>query len=187
MDVIIKPLKPDLIDDFLYFFDEVGFVDNPDWAGCYCHFFHFPGSRKKWSKRTGKQNRESSKALIDSGKMKGFLAYSNGKPIGWCNANLKENYSYLPFEEQLDNQSKIAAVVCFLIAPSFRKQGLSRQLLKTVCEFYKDKNYDFIESYPIREDKSDAHNYHGPYNLYLSEGFSVYKELERIYVMRKKL
>ncbi|MFX0180999.1 MAG: GNAT family N-acetyltransferase, partial [Candidatus Hodarchaeota archaeon] len=75
MDIIIKALQPDLIDDFLNFFDNIGFVDNPDWAGCYCQFYHVEGSRKKWAERTKEQNRDSSKALITSGKMKGFLAY----------------------------------------------------------------------------------------------------------------
>ncbi|MFX1310749.1 MAG: GNAT family N-acetyltransferase [Promethearchaeota archaeon] len=187
MDLTIKPLSSDLLDDFLNFFDNIGFVDNPDWADCYCQFYHIEGSRKRWAKRTKEQNRNSSKALITSGKMKGFLAYSNGKPIGWCNANSKENYSYLLYKEESNNEKKIAAVVCFLIAPSYRNKGIARLLLKQVCEYYKGKKYDYIESYPVKGEKSDARNYHGPYSLFLSEGFSVFKELKTIYVMRKNL
>ena len=187
MEVIIKALEPDLLDDFLNFFDNIGFVDNPDWAGCYCQFYHIEGSRKKWAKRTKEQNRNSSKALITSGKMKGFLAYLDGKPVGWCNANSKENYSYFLFKDESNNENKIAAIVCFLIAPSYRKKGIARLLLKEVCEYYKNKKYDYIECYPAKNDKSDAHNYHGPYTLFLSEGFSVFKELKGIYVMRKKI
>ena len=173
MDLIIKSLKPELLDDILFFFDEKAFVDNPDWATCYCHFFHFEGSRKKWSKRTKIQNRKSSIKLINSGKMHGFLAYSNNIPVGWCNANSKDNYSYLPFEDSLDKQNKIAAVVCFLIDPSYRKKGIARALLKQACSYYKELDYDYIEAYPVIGNISDAHNYHGPYNLFLSEGFSL--------------
>ena len=187
MDLIIKTLKPELLDDFLLYFDEKAFVDNPDWALCYCQFYHFAGLRKEWPKRTKEQNRESSIELINSGKMKGFLAYINNNPVGWCNVNSKENYSFIPFEENLNNQVKIASIVCFLIDPSYRKIGIARKLLQKACQYYKDKKYDFIESYPVKGGKSDAHNYHGPPNLYLSEGFSVYKELSRIYVMRKNL
>ena len=43
MSVIIKSLGPELTDDFLYFFDNLAFSDNPEWAGCYCHFYHFKG------------------------------------------------------------------------------------------------------------------------------------------------
>ena len=187
MDVIVKALEPELLDDFLNFFDNIGFVDNPDWAGCYCQFYHIEGSRKKWAKRTKEQNRNSSKALITSGKMKGFLAYLDGNPIGWCNANSKENYSYVLFEDEFNKEKKVAAIVCFLIAPSFRNKGIARLLLKKVCEYYKSKKYDYIEVYPVKDGKSDAHNYHGPYSLFLSEGFSVFKELRGIYVMRKNL
>ena len=187
MDLIIKTLKPELLDDFLYFFDEKAFVDNPNWASCYCQFYHFAGLRKEWSKRTREQNRESSIELIKSGKMKGFLAYENETPVGWCNSNSKINYSFIPFKENLDNQLKIASIVCFLIDPSYRQKGIARMLLQKLCQYYKDKNYDFIESYPVKGDKSDAHNYHGPHSLYLSEGFTLYKELSRIYVMRKNL
>ncbi|MEJ2248848.1 MAG: GNAT family N-acetyltransferase [Candidatus Lokiarchaeota archaeon] len=187
MDIGIKALEPDLIDDFLYFFDEIGFVDNPDWSDCYCQYYHFDGPRREWSKRTKKQNKNASKALILSGKMKGFLAYSDKKPIGWCNANSKENYSYVLFKEEPIEGRKIAAVVCFLIAPNYRQKGVARLLLKEACRFYKNNRYDYMEAYPIKNGKSDAHNYHGPYSLFLSEGFSVLKELEAFYVMRKKL
>lgn len=187
MDLVIKPLEPDLIDDFLFFFDEIGFVDNPNWASCYCHYYHFNGSRKNWAKRTKIQNRNASKALILSGKMKGFLAYSDGQPIGWCNVNSKENYSYIIFKDAPNERKKIVAVVCFLIAPNYRKRGIARLLLKEACEYYKINKYDYMEAYPIKNGKSDAHNYHGPYSLFLSEGFSVIKELKSFYVMRKKL
>ncbi|MGB5909720.1 MAG: GNAT family N-acetyltransferase [Promethearchaeia archaeon] len=187
MDIIIKPLTSDLTEDFLHFFDNIGFVDNPDWDSCYCQFYHIEGSRKKWAKRTKEQNRNSSKALITSGKMKGFLAYLDGKPVGWCNANSKENYSYILFEDESNNEKKVATVVCFLIAPSYRNKGIARLLLKEAYKYYKSKKYDYIESYPVKNHKSDAHNYHGPYSLFLSEGFSVFKELKGIYVMRKNL
>ena len=187
MDLIIKTLKPDLLDDFLYFFDEKAFVDNPNWASCYCQFYHFAGLRKEWSKRTREQNRKSSIELISSGKMQGFLAYENNIPVGWCNVNSKRNYSFIPFKENLDDQTKVASIVCFLIDPSHRKSGIAKKLLQEAYQYYRDKKYDYIESYPVKGDKSDTNNYHGPYSLYLSEGFSLYKELSKIYVMRKNL
>lgn len=52
MEIIIKPLSLDLLDDWLYFFEKVGFADNPEWSGCYCRYYHFAGSNKKWGKQT---------------------------------------------------------------------------------------------------------------------------------------
>ena len=32
MEIIVKPLSIDLLDDFLYYFDNIGFTDNPEWS-----------------------------------------------------------------------------------------------------------------------------------------------------------
>ncbi len=186
LDIQIKSLTPDILEDFLYFFDKVGFTDNPDWAICYCHFYHFAGSNKQFNKRTAEQNRKASKELILSGKMNGFIAYLDEKPIGWCNVNKKENYAKIPYEEE--SEAKIASLICFVVAPSHRKQGVAKQLLIYACSSSKEKGYDLIEVYPRKGEKlSDAHSYRGPFSLYTSEGFSIYKEFKDYYVMRKKL
>jgi GNAT superfamily N-acetyltransferase len=187
MELEIKLLIPDLIDDFLYFFDEVGFADNPDWASCYCQFYHFKGSRQEWTKITKDQNRNASKTLILSGDMQGFLAYLGGKPIGWCNANSKENYQNLLYKEKVNSEERIASIVCFLISFPYRKKGIAKLLLKYICRYFQKKNYDYIESYPRKNATADAHNYHGTYSMYLSERFYVEKKLKHSLVMRKKL
>ena len=46
MNIAIKALSLDLIDDFLYFFDEIAFTDNPEWSGCYCVFYHHNGDEE---------------------------------------------------------------------------------------------------------------------------------------------
>ncbi|MFX0002113.1 MAG: GNAT family N-acetyltransferase [Candidatus Hodarchaeota archaeon] len=186
MDIIIKYLTPEWVDDFLFYFDNVAFSDNPDWATCYCHFYHFNGTNEQFFKRTAKENRKSSKELILSGKMNGFLAFHDGKPVGWCNVNSKDNYAKIPYEEE--SNEKIISLICIIIAPSYRKQGIARKLLRYAYSYFQDKNYDFFEVYPRKgEDLSDAHSYRGPISLYTSEGFHIYKEFKDYYVMRKKL
>jgi hypothetical protein len=39
MTVTINPLTAELLDDFVCFFDQVAFTDNPDWASCYCYYY----------------------------------------------------------------------------------------------------------------------------------------------------
>ncbi|MFW9988907.1 MAG: GNAT family N-acetyltransferase [Candidatus Odinarchaeota archaeon] len=186
MEVNIKPLTPENIEDFLYFFDNIGFTDNPDWAGCYCHFYHFSGNVKEWGKRSHEQNRNASMELILAKKMNGLLAYLDNKPIGWCNVNSKENFAKIPYEES--SNVKIASIVCFVVAPSHRRQGIAKKLLKFACSLSQNNGYDLIEAYPRKVEKlSDAYSYHGPLSLYTSEGFSIYKELKDYYVVHKKL
>ena len=185
-NIKIKALTADLLEDFLEYFDNIAFSDNPDWATCYCHFYHFPGTPQQFFKRAAEENRNASKELILSGKMKGYLAYYEEKPVGWCNVNSKENYAKIPFEEKINN--KIASLICFVIAPSYRKQGIARKLLKYACSDSQEKGYELFEVYPRKGEKlSDAHSYRGPVSLYESEGFSIYREFKDYYVMRKIL
>jgi len=92
MNIIIKPLSTDLLNDFLFFFDNIVFTENPDWSKCYCYSFHFTGADEEWTK---KNNRSAVIKLIGEGKMTGYLAFSNDRPIAWCNVNDRANYGSL--------------------------------------------------------------------------------------------
>ena len=185
-DIKIRALSPDTLEDFLYYFDNVAFSDNPDWSTCYCHFYHFSGKTRQFFKRTAEENRNASKELILSEKMKGFIAYLDEKPVGWCNVNSKENFAKIPFEE--NSQNKIASLICFVVAPSYRKQGIARNLLRYACSDSQESGYDILEVYPRKgELLTDAHSYRGPFSLYKSEGFFIYKEFKDFYVVRKNL
>jgi GNAT superfamily N-acetyltransferase len=190
MNIGIKPLSPDLIDDYLYFFDNVAFSDNPDWSACYCYFHHYPGSVKKWLKRTKEQNREEAKIAVLNGIINGFLAYDDdGRPIGWINADFKDGYIKNPYEEKIKpiSEGNTASIVCMIIAHNHRKKGIARKLLKEALIKLKERNIRWVEAYPRLGELSDAHQYHGPLSLYESEGFSIVKELKNLVVMLKEI
>jgi len=190
MTITIKALKPELLDDFLHFFDNVAFTDNLEWDKCYCHFYHFNGTGKQFQKTTAEQNRNASKQLILANKMHGYIAYNDdGQPIGWCNANVKENFSKSMLSKKILKASggNIVSIVCFIIAPGYRRQGIARKLLQTACSDTSSKNYDNLEAYPRKGDLTDAMHYHGPLSLYESEGFTIYKEFKDYYIVRKSL
>ena len=118
--------------------------------------------------------------------MNGYLAYLDEKPVGWCNVNSKENYAKIPFKEK--SKDKIVSLICFIIAPSYRKQGIARNMLKYACSTSQEGGYDIFEAYPRKgETLSDAHSYHGPVSLFDSEGFIVVNEDEHFLLMRKSL
>jgi ribosomal protein S18 acetylase RimI-like enzyme len=185
----IKPFSAVLLKDFLYFFDRVAFTDNPDWAGCYCYYYHIFCSDAEWDRRMAKDNRNATKKLLVSGEMRGFLAYVEGKTIGWCNANRKENYPRLVNNNEIcsSGQDSIISVVCFVVAPGFRRRGVARKLLRAVCTDSAKGGYDYVEAYPRREALSEAHNYHGPLSLYEQEGFYIHKECDNLTIVRRKL
>jgi len=73
MAIKIKPLSPELLDDYLHFFDNIVFAENPEWSACYCYSFHFTGSPDQWNKES---NRSAAIRLIRRNELKGYLAYS---------------------------------------------------------------------------------------------------------------
>jgi len=186
MDITIKPLAPDLLEDYLFFFDNIVFTENPDWEKCYCYSFHFTGADEQWNK---KDNRDAVSKMINEKKMKGYLAFSDGKPIGWCNVNDRKNYQRLMSIYDLDEnaEEKICSIVCFLVGPEFRGKGIARILLERIIKDYSSEDYDYLEAYPAKGDSSCERNYKGPLSLFEQNNFEIKTEHENYYVVRKEL
>lgn len=186
MEINIKQLSPELLDDYLYFFDNITFEEHPDWSNCYCYESHFVGTSEEWRKE---KNRAAVIKLISEGRMRGYLAYSDHLPVGWCNVNNRLNYErllkYYDFVDQ--KEKKICSVVCFLIHPDFRRKGIAQKLLEQICADYTGLNYDFIEAYPRKGDLSTEAHYKGPIEMYEHLDFGVVKEYLDYFVVRKNL
>ena len=69
--VQVRTLSPELLPDFLKFFDGSAFSDNPKWASCYCQCFYEDHSVVKWSARTAPQNRALARERIQKHLMQG--------------------------------------------------------------------------------------------------------------------
>jgi hypothetical protein len=82
----IRRLTPQRLTDFLDFFEQRAFADNPKWLSCYCHFPHAEHATIVWKDRSAAQNRAATCARIENQMMQGWLACADGQAIGWCNA-----------------------------------------------------------------------------------------------------
>jgi len=189
MAVRIQAPTPGLFDDFLNFFDHRAFADNPEWAWCYRAFFHHAGDESDRLKRSGRENRDLAIDLIESGDMKGFLAYDGERPVGQCNANMKSAYFLEKNRKEATGRddARTIAIVCFVIDHEYRRRGISRLLPKGVPEHCRGTGMRLIEAYPSREAAGDAANYHGPLSLYLKNGFSIEEEMDSYYIVRASL
>lgn len=189
MNVTIKPLTVELLDDYLYYFDNIAFTDNAHWSGCYCVYYHHDSDNAQWMKRTKEDNRNYAISLINEGKLTGYLAFCDGAPIGWCNVNDKSNYERLLASDELwDTKAvKTCSIVCFIVAPQYRGKGIASTILNKICSDYAEKGYEYIEAYPVKGDLSNAQQYHGPFSMYSKAGFTVEKDIDRFYIVRKSL
>jgi len=187
MGLNIKPVNGENAGDFLKFFDGMIFEDHPDWKKCYCYSYHFTGSAEEWN--IPGRNRECAETLIKQEHMKGYLAYNGTVPVGWVNANDRNNYERLKALWDIWDipSGKICSVVCFVIRPDFRNQGIATTLLKRVCKDYGKMNYDYIEAYPETGEKKFSDHFMGPQSMYQRQGFETVKKIDGHNVMRKKL
>lgn len=188
-EIEVRELKPELLQDWLSFFDHDAFVDNPEWEGCYCHFYHANHAEKDWGERSAAENRAASRGLILSGNLRGLLAYADGKPAGWCHAaprllipNLLTSHGL-----EVEDAERVGSIVCFVVAPGLRRQGIARRLLDAACSGFAAQGLAIAEAYPRLNVDGDAANYHGPSSLYREAGFVEYRRLDRVMMVRKAL
>ena len=104
MEIMIKPLTSELINDYFDFFDHRAFPDDSPFYPCYCNAYNMSLLQIKEQLFARSQEygegadvwkrvlRESAWNMVNSGKIKGYLAYHDGISIGWCNANDRLNY-----------------------------------------------------------------------------------------------
>ena len=180
--LVVKELTPSLRDDFLAFFDNVGFADNPDWSDCYCSLYHFPNHGKA-------ESRSEASSFIEENRIHGFLAYDNEKPVGWCNAARRTSYPALHwvFGPGPDKGERVGSIVCFVVASSHRNQGIASHLLDTACKKFSQEGLEHAEAYPVKNPSSAAYNFPGPLSMYLKAGFTKYRDSDWYMVVRKRL
>lgn len=187
----IRALTPALADDFLRFFDRDGFMDNPDWAGCFCMFPHC--TTEEWDaepERTPARNRAEKAALVRRGEAQGHLAYDGGRVVGWCHAAARSTLPGIESREAFaidDDPARIGSIVCFIVAAPYRRQGVARRLLDAACDRLRAQGLTIAEAYPHHTDTSDARAFFGPLEMYLDAGFTLHRDGERNAIVRKPI
>lgn len=177
MKYTIKSLSPELSSIFTEYFEKLDFGHEPHWATCFCRFYHTNCSSEKWHKRTGEENRLEAIEQIKAGNMKGYLAFDGDKCIGWCNANNVSRYIRLEDDiKHIVTGKKVGCVICFVIHPEYRKQGVARLLLKQAVEDFKLQGFDAVLAIPVDIKDKPESLYRGTINMYRELGF---REIER--------
>jgi GNAT superfamily N-acetyltransferase len=166
----VVPLNADLLPDFLRFFDGVAFQDNPQWSSCYCQCFYEDHRTVEWSKRTAAVNREAARRRISAQQMRGYLAYRDDEVVGWCNAAPRRLLGALD-AEPIEDSSEVGTILCFLVTPSHRGQGVATALLAGACDGFRAQGLRFAEANPRPGAQGAAANHFGPLAMYLASGF----------------
>lgn len=146
-------------------------------AGCWCMWWR--GSRADFKKNQGDGNKRRMKRLIESGVVPGILAYHAGRPVGWCSVGPRESYDALERSRVLKriDDNPVWSIVCFFIANSYRRKGLSVRLIRAAAKYARSRGAKIVEGYPVvaREGYPAAWAYPGFETAFKKAGFSVAK------------
>lgn len=179
----MRSISPDQHDAVLHYFDLVAYADNPNWAKCYC----MERLVTDYGERTREHNRASRSELIRSAKANGLVAYRLGRVVGWCHAAPKSELLNVPGPAAAD----AGAIVCFVVAPDQRRQGVASDLLASALEHLRARGMRTVEAYPYAGEADPARwaqaNYVGPLSMYLKAHFTIVEEREGFLVVRRDI
>jgi ribosomal protein S18 acetylase RimI-like enzyme len=192
----IRKLTPDLVEDYVHFFDTTPHADNKSEHRCYCVWWCNDDYEGKDLTSSPEKRRDYAIQCVKGDNIQGYLAYCDDEVVGWCNANTKMDclkcYSWRRFmgsvpTEESTPDIKVKSIFCFAISPKMRRRGIASRFVERVCLDAADDGFDFVEAYPNKEFIDEAEDCMGPFALYKKSGFSEYYETEENLVMRKQL
>jgi GNAT superfamily N-acetyltransferase len=189
-----KPLTPERWSDFETLFGPHGAC-----GGCWCMYWLVSGAEFK--RQQGQGNKQAMQGIVLSGKTPGILAYSGGKPVGWCALAPRPVYTKLERSRILKpvDDQPVWSVVCFFVEKPFRLQGLTVELLNAAVQFAAANGASIVEGYPVEPKEStmfhrkmpDAFVYMGLASAFKQAGFveearrSETRPVMRRYILEK--
>lgn len=156
----------------------------PDWQGCFCQYYHTTCDDAGWRSRSPEQNRASALDLIARGEMRGYLAYAEGKCVGWCSANALSALPRLAvFPELAQFAGPSGVIICFVIHPEYRRKGAARRLLRAAVEGFRRDDFARVLGLPFEWKDRPELQYHGSRAMFTEAGFATFSEDERCPLM----
>jgi len=182
-DITVRPVSPEQHEAVMHYFDMVAYADNPNWSRCFC----MERLVENYESSTKQQNRARRSELILSAKANGLVAYRLGRVVGWCHAAPKTELRNVAGTKD----PQVGAIVCFVVAPDQRRQGVATTLLEAALEHLKMRGMKAVEAYPVLGEidlkRWSQINYAGPLSMYVKAGFDVVEKTDDSAVVRRTL
>jgi GNAT superfamily N-acetyltransferase len=160
-------------------------------SGCWCMFFRLSGG--ELGRISGRGTRAALKDLVDRGATPGLLAYSRGRPVGWCSVAPREQFPRVlrsPVLRPVDDRPAWS-VVCFYVDRSARRDGVAAVLLAGAVERAASAGAELLEGYPRDtggDRRASAELYVGTVSMFEAAGFrEVARRSPTRPIMRREL
>jgi GNAT superfamily N-acetyltransferase len=153
---------------------ETLFGKNGACAGCWCMWWRM--KRSEFNAKRGAGTKRALKKLVMEGDVPGLIAYDGRTPVGWCAVAPRADYPVLGRSRVLApvDEEPVWSVVCFFVARSHRRKGLTVALLRAAVAYAAKKGARIVEGYPVepRSGKTaDAFAFTGLAAAYRKAGF----------------
>ncbi|MCQ1946554.1 GNAT family N-acetyltransferase [Arthrobacter sp. zg-Y1116] len=133
-------------------FDDVAAVlapKSPDAQACWCLSYRLPTSEFRALAGADQQGRL--RRYAEEGTPPGVVAYVDGEAAGWCSVSPRASHHRLRSSRIIPavDDVPVWSVVCLVIRPQFRRQGLARHLLHGAVDYARSAGAPALEAYPI--------------------------------------
>lgn len=165
----VHPATADRWDDLTALFGDRGAS-----GGCWCMFFRL--SSGEFGRQAGAAAREGLRELVRGGAVPGLLAYSEGRPVGWCSVAPRDQFRRLARSTVLRpvDDRPVWSVVCFYIDRTARRRGVAERLLDSAVEHAAAAGAEALEGYPrdtAGRRYANAELYVGTVSMFEAAGF----------------
>ena len=123
--------------------------------------------------RSGKAKRiEALRDDVVNGRSTGVLAYAGGVPVGWCSIGPREGFRGLERYRKLAriDDAAVWSVTCFFVDRSYRRTGLTVELLKAAVRHAGENGARIVEGYPV-DPAATSYTYMGSPGTFTKAGF----------------
>jgi len=154
MQLTIRPLTPRRWPDLETLFAARGCSVA---RGCWCMAYRRTGAARALPSGTSRAqaNRAELKALVQSGKSPGLIAYRGRIPVGWVSLAPRAEFARLERSAVMKpvDDRPVWSIVCFVVPSAYRGLGVAHALLRGAIAYARERGATLIEAYPV--DKAD--------------------------------
>ena len=173
-DIAILPATAERFDDLAVLLAP---KKDPDGPTCWCLSMRCSSAERRELAKTPGGLRERMRELTGEQPAPGVLAYQNGDVVGWCSVSPWSAYHRLVRSRTIPPPEGPGtwSIVCFVVRPGHRGQGITRHLLRGAVEYARSCGASAVEGYPARstgERLDTVMNYVGQSDWFADAGFA---------------
>jgi GNAT superfamily N-acetyltransferase len=144
--------------------------------GCWCMYYRESGRPAlPAGAKPADARKQRLHALAAADPPAGLIGYRGKVPVGWVSLGPRADYAKLqrsPVMRPVDERP-VWSVICFVVPPEFRHQGVATALLQGAIDFARKRGVTLLEAYPVdkAERGRDDWLWHGARSMYDKAGF----------------